>query len=85
LGGEAVSVNNFTLKHDAATFHLNSGTVCFVTPVQGKVTGAVFVGEGIMNLEPSLPTERSSLRMLTKQNEFAESFSRLVLRFTDGT
>ena len=35
LGGEAVSVKNFDLKRDAATFHLHSGTVCFVAPVNG--------------------------------------------------
>src|SRR5580692_1843025 len=46
LGGEAVSVSNLDLKRDAGTFHLRSGTVCFVAPVQGKVTGAVFVGDG---------------------------------------
>lgn len=42
LGSKAVTVNNFTLKRDAATFQLNSGTVCFLPPVNGKVTGAVF-------------------------------------------
>src|SRR5271169_5954374 len=43
LSGEAVSVNNFDLKRDAGTFHLRLGTFCFTAPVQGKVTGAVFV------------------------------------------
>src|ERR1039458_6844023 len=46
LSGEAVSVTNFKLKRDAGTLNFYSGTVCFVTPVQGKVTGAVFVGDG---------------------------------------
>ena len=45
LSGEAVSVTNFELKRDAGTFHLHSGMVCFVSPVQGKVTGAVFAGD----------------------------------------
>ena len=30
LGSEAVSVSNLDLKRDAGTFHLRSGTVCFV-------------------------------------------------------
>jgi hypothetical protein len=46
LGNEAVSVSNVDLKGDAGIFHLRSGTVCFVSPVKGKVTGAVFVGDG---------------------------------------
>src|SRR4051812_33647284 len=46
LSGEAVSVSNLDLKRDIGTFHLRSGTVCFLTPAQGKVTGAVFMGDG---------------------------------------
>jgi peptidase M1-like protein len=85
LSGEAVAVNNLTLKRDAATFHLHSGTVCFVAPAQGRVTGAVFVGDGGMILDPPLGIERSSLKLLTKEDEFSERFSQLVLRFTDTT
>lgn len=85
LGSEAVSVSNFDLKRDAARFRLNSGTICFVAPVNGKVTGAVFVGEGIFALTPPTETERKSLKYLTKEDEFNEKFERLVLRFTDST
>lgn len=84
LSGEAVSVHDLKLKRDAGTFHLHSGTVCFVAPVAGKVTGAVFTGEGnfILNAPAS---ERSMLKLLTKEEEFSESFSQMVLRFTDST
>jgi len=85
LSGEAVSVGNFELKRDAGTFHLHSGTVCFTAPVQGKVTGAVFVGDGNFVLDPPLESERQSLKLLTKENEFSEKFNQAVLRFTDST
>jgi len=85
LGGGAVGVSNFDLQRDAATFHLRSGTVCFLSPVQGKVTGAVFVGDGNMTLDPPSESERRSLRFLTKEDKFSEDFDRLVLRFTDDT
>ena len=84
LGNEAVTVSSFDLKRDAATFHL-SGTVCFVTPVQGHVTGAVFVGTGTMSLDPPVASERASLKLLSKENEFVERFEQLALRFTDST
>jgi Peptidase family M1 domain len=84
LGGEAVSVSNLDLKRDAGTFHLRSGTVCFVAPVQGKVTGAVFVGDGNFVISPP-PSEMGMLKLLTKENEFSENFSHLVMRFTDST
>jgi len=85
LGSEAVSVTNFDLKRDAGTFHLHSGTVCFVPPVNGRVTGAVFAGDGSFVLNPPTEAERKSLKYLTKEDQFNEKFERLVLRFTDST
>ena len=85
LSGESIAVNNLTLKRDAATFHLRSGTMCFVPPVEGKVTGAVFVGEGNMILNPPLESETRNLSRLTKEDEFSEKFSQAVFRFTDST
>jgi hypothetical protein len=84
LGNESVNVSNIDFKRDAATFHLRSGTVCFVAPVQGKITGAVFVGDGNLVLDPPA-SERSMLKLLTKEDEFSENFGQLVLRFTDST
>src|SRR5271157_5229207 len=85
LSGEAVSVTNFELQRDAGTFHLHSGTVCFAAPVNGKVTGAVFAGEGNFVLTPPTDNEKKSLKLLTKENEFSENFNQMVLRFTDST
>ncbi|MBI1739725.1 MAG: hypothetical protein HYR57_02430, partial [Candidatus Koribacter versatilis] len=85
LGAETVGVSNLTLHRDAATFHLRSGAICFVAPVAGKVTGAVFVGEGNLVLAPPLPSEISSLKLFTGESEFSENFSQAVFRFTDST
>jgi Peptidase family M1 domain len=85
LGGEAVAVNNFALKREAATFHLRSGTVCFLAPVQGKVTGAVFAGDGNLVIDPPSASERNMLKLLTKEDEFSENFSQAVFRFTDSS
>lgn len=85
LGSDAVSVSNFDLKRDAATFHLTSGKICFLAPVNGKVTGAVFVGDGDFYLYPPLPGERAMLKLLSNTATFSEHFEHLVLRFTDST
>jgi len=85
LSGEAVSVSNVELKREAGTFHLHSGVICFVAPVNGKVTGAVFIGDGNFVLDPPMDMERKSLKLLTKEDEFSENFSQMVLRFTDST
>ena len=84
LSGEAVTVNNVEIKRDAGTFHLHSGTVCFVGAVNGRVTGAVFSGDGNFVLTPP-DSERSMLKLLTKEDEFSEKFSQMVLRFTDSS
>ncbi|HTT23060.1 MAG TPA: M1 family aminopeptidase [Candidatus Sulfotelmatobacter sp.] len=84
LSSEAVSVSNVEFKRDAGTFHLHSGAICFVAAVNGKVTGAVFAGDGNFILDPP-PSERSMLKLLSKEDEFSENFSQMVLRFTDSS
>ncbi len=85
LSGEVAAANNLVLKRDAGTFTFRSGSFQFLAPVNGKVTGAVFVGEGSFSLTPPLEMEKRSLAILTKGQPFVEDFSQLVLRFTDGT
>jgi hypothetical protein len=85
LQSGGITVENVRLKRDAATFLLNSGTLCFLAPVNNKVTGAVFVGDGKFLLEPPTASERAALSVLSKEKEYSESFDHLVLRFTDGT
>ena len=56
-----------------------------MAPVQGKVTGAVFVGDGNFVINPPSASERSMLKLLTKEDDFSENFSQAVFRFTDST
>src|SRR5215831_12832384 len=44
--GETFQLNSFTLKYDVGTFQFEKGTLTWLAPVEGVVTGAVFVGEG---------------------------------------
>ncbi len=85
LSGEVAAASNLVLKRDAGTFTFRSGTFSFLAPVNGKVTGAVFVGEGSFSLTPPMEMEKKSLALLTKGQPFVEDFSQLVLRFGDGT
>lgn len=83
IGSEAVSVSNFVMKRDVGAFTFN-GTFSFLAPVNGKVTGAVFSGQGSLKIEPVAGIERATLRLLAK-NGYEENFSSVVIRFTDGT
>jgi hypothetical protein len=84
-GGKAVTVKDFVMKRDAGTFTFKSGVFVFLSPVEGKTTGAVFIGRGTFSLDPPLEAEKHSLKLLTKSDEMAEQFSKAVFRFTDGT
>jgi len=85
LGTESVTVADVKLKRDAGIFVLHSGAVCFLAPVNGKVTGAVFIGDGNFTLAPPTESERKSLKYLSKEEEFNEKFDKMMMRFTDAT
>ena len=85
LGGESVSVNQFVLKREGATFTFKTGTFFLLAPVAGKITGAVFTGEGELTVAPPLAQERRQLLLLSREEPMHEQFRSLVLRFTDDT
>jgi Peptidase family M1 domain len=84
-GDDVISVNNLELHRDAAGFTFTHGDFAFYPAVNGKVTGAVFRGQGHLHLTPPTPEERHNLLILTKSEQFDEDFDQLVLRFTDDT
>ncbi len=84
-GGEAIAVNNLELRRDAATLTFRRGDFAFYGKVNGKVTGAVFKGDGHFHLTPPTAEERHSLAILAHSEQFDEDFDEVVLRFTDAT
>jgi hypothetical protein len=84
-GDDVITVNNLELRRDAATFTFRSGSFAFYGQVNGKVTGAVFKGDGHLHITPPTPQERHNLAILFKSEEFDEDFDQVVLRFTDET
>ena len=85
FAGEYAIVNNLQLKRDAANFMLKSGELYFITPVENRVTAAVFVGDGELSLTPPTEVEKNSLKIFTGEGSITEPFTRLVLRFSDKT
>ena len=84
-GAEGVTVKDFKLEREGGIFHFDDGSFYFYAPVDGKVTGAAFVGKGQFNLAVKDASERRSLAQLTKSDSMNQDFTTLVLRFTDGT
>lgn len=84
-GDDIVTVKNLEFKRDAAQFTFQSGSFAFYGKVNGKVTGAVFEGEGHLHITPPTAEERHNLSLLNQTEEFDEDFDQVVLRFTDST
>jgi len=84
-GGEVISVQNLELRRDAATFTFRRGDIAFFGEVNGKVTGAVFKGDGHLHIAPPSAEERHNLSVANHTAEFDEDFDQVVLRFTDAT
>jgi len=85
FAGNYAVVSNLQLKRDAANFNLKSGELYFITPIEGRVTAAVFLGDGELSLTPPSEIEKRSIGMFTGEAGIKEQFTRLVLRFTDKT
>lgn len=83
-GGEVVSVSGLNLQRDAAVFTL-TGNVVFYGEVNGKDTGAVFIGNGHLHITPPTAEERHNLEILNHSEAFDEDFDEAVFRFTDST
>jgi peptidase M1-like protein len=85
VNGDAFTVRNLVLRRDAGIFTLNRGTVYLYGPVAGRVTGAVFLGEGVLHVEPPSEMERRQLKAVMKTDVLDERFTSAVFAFTDDT
>jgi Peptidase family M1 domain/Carboxypeptidase regulatory-like domain len=80
--GQTFRFDNFTLTLDAATFHFTTGTLTFVRPVNGMVTGAIFIGDGHFELKPVTHVDTVELSRRIGASELNEGFTEIVFRFT---
>lgn len=85
LGGGSVTVSRLTLSRDRARMTF-TGTFYFATPVDGRVTGAVFIGDGKFSaIAPPSDFEKKNLKRLLGEDFVESDFKTAVLRFSDDT
>lgn len=70
---------------DREDLHLvfHDGTIAFTQAVNGKITGALFMGEGEILVMPPNSAERQSLALFTKKGVLNEQFTLAYFRFVD--
>lgn len=85
LSGQAANVSGLALTRDRVTMTF-TGTFHFVEPVNGRVTGAVFVGDGRFEVEsPPGTFEPDRIKRLLSADRIDSDFRTAVLRWTDDT
>jgi len=85
FSGPVATVNGLAIQRDAAIFKFNKGEIYFLSPIEGRYTAAVFLGDMEMSIVPPTPVERRSLGIFMGTKEVSEHFTRLVMRFSDNT
>jgi hypothetical protein len=83
--GPAFTVKNLSLKRDAGVFTFSDGTFYLFGEVGGMVTGAVFLGNGTLHVEPPSVMERRQLKTVMKTEVLDQPFTSAVFEFTDNT
>jgi hypothetical protein len=79
------SVRDITINRDVLSISLNRGAIAFTEAIDGRVTGAVFIGSGDILAIPPDPIEKRQLFRYTKSALLSEHFETAIFRFTDGT
>jgi hypothetical protein len=82
---KVAEVEGLVLKRDMASFRLNKGRICLLQPIQGKVCGAVFVGEGVFEFSPPTEVQKYQLKKFTGEENLSPKFEELYLWFSDTT
>jgi Peptidase family M1 domain len=79
------SVRDLSLRRDAVSITFNEGNLGFFASLDGRVSGAVFTGQGRAIATPQEAAERRSLAQFLGVPLLDQPFTRAYLRFTDGT
>ena len=80
--GQTFRFDNCTLSWDVATLQFVKGTLTFLSPVDGVVSGAVFIGEGHFNLKAVTSLDARELSRRTGTEETNQDFTDVIFRFT---
>jgi hypothetical protein len=79
------AVKELNLRRDIINLRFTDGKLAFLQALDGRVTGAVFTGQGHIFATPHDRGERQSLARFLGVPLLDQTFTRAYLRFTDDT
>ena len=80
-----VPANRIELRRGDAVLSFEEGSLVFFLPLEGRITGAVFVGRGHILAIPRDPVEKQQMGHFLGAAILDQEFMSGYLRFTDGT
>ncbi|HKV73880.1 MAG TPA: M1 family aminopeptidase [Gemmatimonadales bacterium] len=82
---QVATVKDLTLDRDVGHFSFTDGSLALLTPVGGRVIGAVFHGHGTFSFTPPTQVERDRLRRFEKRDSLVDPFTDVMVLFTDSS
>jgi hypothetical protein len=82
---EIASTDRVEIRRADIQFSFEQGKLTFLTPLDGRVTGAVFSGRGHVLAAPRDPTEKQQMARFLGAPILDQEFTDVCLRFTDDT
>lgn len=79
----AITVRDTNIDLEDVHLSLTDGMLIFLKPVNGHVTGALFIGNGEVLVIPPTPEERQSMALFTGAAVLNERFAVAYLRFAN--
>ncbi len=80
-----VNVKSLNIQKDRGNILFEKGKLYFSKPVLGKITHAVFIGEGLFTLTPPDEIEKYQIQRFLKADSIYQEFSAAYFQFTDET
>lgn len=80
-----VPENRIELRRGDAVISLEEGSLALFSPLDGRITGAVFSGRGQVVAAPRDPVEKQQMGRFLGSPILDQVFGSAYLRFTDGT
>ena len=85
IGDQSAVTENVVWKRAAATFTFREGRLFFAAPIEGRVLGAVFEGQGTVVLNPPSPLDQRQISRFAKGSLLQDQFHQAVFFFTDDS
>lgn len=83
IKSQVYKIREASLDRGKVHISLDDGTIAFTQAVDGRVTGAFYVGDGEVLLMPPSQMERASMSLFTGSAILEETFSNAYFRFND--